>query len=165
MRTECLNSRYAYDQPLPISRLVNMIGSSILSLHARQWHTCLPSTTRQYTTNFNTALHDSICPTTTHLSTQHYTLNNKTCLTSNTWQYVPNYKTPVYLALHDSTCPATTHLSTQHYTPNYTTCLHYTLATTHTVTIIGVYNIQCWCVSCKSQGIVNFYWYLIMLFY
>ncbi|KAK2172188.1 hypothetical protein NP493_986g00039 [Ridgeia piscesae] len=27
MRTECLNSRYAYDQPLPISRLVNMIGS------------------------------------------------------------------------------------------------------------------------------------------
>ena len=31
MRTECLNSRYAYDQPLPISRLVNMIGSSILT--------------------------------------------------------------------------------------------------------------------------------------
>lgn len=27
MRTECLNSRYAYDQPLPVSRLVAMIGN------------------------------------------------------------------------------------------------------------------------------------------
>ncbi|XP_033741557.1 proteasome subunit alpha type-1-like [Pecten maximus] len=27
MRSECLNSRYAYDQPLPISRLVGSIGS------------------------------------------------------------------------------------------------------------------------------------------
>ncbi|XP_014776490.1 proteasome subunit alpha type-1 [Octopus bimaculoides] len=27
MRTECLNSRYAYDEPLPISRLVCMIGN------------------------------------------------------------------------------------------------------------------------------------------
>ncbi|XP_064627609.1 proteasome subunit alpha type-1-like [Lineus longissimus] len=27
MRSECLNSRYAYDQPLPLSRLVTMIGN------------------------------------------------------------------------------------------------------------------------------------------
>lgn len=27
MRTECVNSRYAYDQPLPVSRLVAMIGN------------------------------------------------------------------------------------------------------------------------------------------
>ena len=27
LRTECLNSRYAYDQALPIGRLVGMIGS------------------------------------------------------------------------------------------------------------------------------------------
>lgn len=27
MRTECLNSRYAYDTALPISRLVSMVGS------------------------------------------------------------------------------------------------------------------------------------------
>lgn len=26
MRTECINSRYAFDTPLPVSRLVNMIG-------------------------------------------------------------------------------------------------------------------------------------------
>ncbi|KAK2139842.1 hypothetical protein LSH36_1585g00000 [Paralvinella palmiformis] len=30
MRTECLNSRYAYDQPLPVAKLVSLIGSSIL---------------------------------------------------------------------------------------------------------------------------------------
>ena len=27
MRTECLNNRYAYDAPLPINRLVAMVGS------------------------------------------------------------------------------------------------------------------------------------------
>ena len=32
MRTECLNSRYAFDVPLPVSRLVAMIGNSILSV-------------------------------------------------------------------------------------------------------------------------------------
>ena len=30
MRTECMNSRYAYDKPLPVSRLVNMVANSIL---------------------------------------------------------------------------------------------------------------------------------------
>eukprot|EP00057_Strongylocentrotus_purpuratus_P016147 XP_011670621.1 PREDICTED: proteasome subunit alpha type-1-like [Strongylocentrotus purpuratus] len=30
MRTECLNSRYAYETPLPVSRLVSEIGNSIL---------------------------------------------------------------------------------------------------------------------------------------
>jgi len=31
MRTECLNSRYTYDTPLSVSRLVTLVGSSILS--------------------------------------------------------------------------------------------------------------------------------------
>ena len=30
MRSECLNSRYAYEQPLPVSRLVAAVGNSIL---------------------------------------------------------------------------------------------------------------------------------------
>lgn len=30
MRSECLNSRYAYDSPLPVSRLVSAVGNSIL---------------------------------------------------------------------------------------------------------------------------------------
>ena len=30
MRSECLNSRYSYDQALPVSRLVTNIGNSIL---------------------------------------------------------------------------------------------------------------------------------------
>ena len=30
MRTECLNSRYVFDLPLPISRLVSSVGDSIL---------------------------------------------------------------------------------------------------------------------------------------
>ena len=30
MRSECLNSRYAYDQPFPVSRLVANVGNSIL---------------------------------------------------------------------------------------------------------------------------------------
>eukprot|EP00058_Branchiostoma_floridae_P003844 XP_002589332.1 hypothetical protein BRAFLDRAFT_77784 [Branchiostoma floridae] len=32
MRTECLNSRYAYESPLPVSRLVSTLGNSILYL-------------------------------------------------------------------------------------------------------------------------------------
>ena len=31
MRTECLNSRYVYDRPFPVSRLVSAVGNSILS--------------------------------------------------------------------------------------------------------------------------------------
>ena len=30
MRTECLNSRYVYNRPFPISRLVSAVGNSIL---------------------------------------------------------------------------------------------------------------------------------------
>lgn len=30
MRTECLNSRYAFNVPLPVSRLVSAVGDSIL---------------------------------------------------------------------------------------------------------------------------------------
>lgn len=36
MRTECLNSKYAYDTPLPVSRLVSAISDSILSLFKHQ---------------------------------------------------------------------------------------------------------------------------------
>jgi len=32
MRVECYNSRYAYDTALPVSRLVSMVGNSILWL-------------------------------------------------------------------------------------------------------------------------------------
>ena len=35
MRTECLNSRYVFDMPLPVSRLVAAIGDSILLLFMR----------------------------------------------------------------------------------------------------------------------------------
>jgi 20S proteasome subunit alpha 6 len=31
MRNECLNSKYAYNMPMPVSRLVNLIGNSELS--------------------------------------------------------------------------------------------------------------------------------------
>jgi len=34
MRVECYNSRYAYDTPLPVSRLVSMVGNSIRLLAA-----------------------------------------------------------------------------------------------------------------------------------
>lgn len=30
MRQECLDSRFVFDRPLPVSRLVSLIGSSIL---------------------------------------------------------------------------------------------------------------------------------------
>lgn len=33
MRSECLNNRYAYDTPIPVSRLVTIVGSSILLMH------------------------------------------------------------------------------------------------------------------------------------
>lgn len=33
MRQECLDSRFVFDRPLPVSRLVSLIGSSILFLH------------------------------------------------------------------------------------------------------------------------------------
>ena len=32
MRVECYNSRYAYDTALPVSRLVSMVGNSILCI-------------------------------------------------------------------------------------------------------------------------------------
>jgi len=33
MRQECLDSRFVFDRPLPVSRLVSLIGSSILIFH------------------------------------------------------------------------------------------------------------------------------------
>ena len=36
MRTECLNSRYVYDRPFPVSRLVTAVGNSILTVHAKR---------------------------------------------------------------------------------------------------------------------------------
>lgn len=32
MRNECLNSKYAFNAPMPVSRLVSLIGSSMFSL-------------------------------------------------------------------------------------------------------------------------------------
>lgn len=34
MRQECLDSRFVFDRPLPVSRLVSLIGSSILFIYA-----------------------------------------------------------------------------------------------------------------------------------
>jgi hypothetical protein len=34
MRQECLDSRFVFDRPLPVSRLVSLIGSSILFMLA-----------------------------------------------------------------------------------------------------------------------------------
>ncbi len=31
MRTECLNSRYVFDRPMPVSRLVGAVGDSIFN--------------------------------------------------------------------------------------------------------------------------------------
>lgn len=36
MRQECLDSRFVFDRPLPTSRLVHLVGSSILTV---RWHT------------------------------------------------------------------------------------------------------------------------------
>ena len=38
MRTECLNSKFLYDEALPVSRLVAAVGSSILSIHLRRYN-------------------------------------------------------------------------------------------------------------------------------